>query len=100
MLMYNILYIDDEPTNLLVFKSLFRRFYNVFVANSAEEGIAILRESDIHLIITDQKMPVKSGIEFLEDVQIEFPDIIRMVLTGYTDFQILIEAINQGKIYH
>lgn len=95
----NILYIDDEANNLVGFKANFRKFYNVFTAQSAEEGRKILNESNINIIITDQKMPGITGIEFLQSILIEHPDPIRMILTGYTDLETVIDAINKGQVY-
>ena len=68
-MIYNILYIDDEVINLRVFKSVFRREYNVLIAHCSEDGLRILDENDIHLIITDQRMPNMTGVEFLKKVQ-------------------------------
>lgn len=95
----NILYIDDEVNNLVGFKANFRKFYNVFTAQSAEEGRKILSESSINIIITDQKMPGITGIEFLQSILTEHPDPIRMILTGYTDLETVIDAINKGQVY-
>lgn len=95
----NVLYVDDEVHNLNSFKASFRRVYNVFLAESAEIGRKILSENDIHLIITDQRMPGMTGIEFLESILHEYPDPIRILLTGYTDINAVIDAINKGQIY-
>ncbi|MFZ6012294.1 MAG: ATP-binding protein [Bacteroidota bacterium] len=96
-----LLYIDDEPSNLLVFKSVFRNDYDVMVAESAKEGLEVLKGNPgIQLIITDQRMPEMTGVEFLEVVVSEFPDPMRIVLTGYSDINDIIKAINFGKIYH
>jgi len=63
---YNILYVDDEDINLRQFKSVFRRDFNIFIANSGEEGLKILDEKNFDLIITDQRMPKMTGVEFLK----------------------------------
>ncbi|MDM8555608.1 ATP-binding protein [Desulfococcaceae bacterium HSG7] len=96
---YGILYVDDEPDNLTVFKAAFRRHYNIYLANSAKEGMAVLNQSDIQLIITDQRMPEISGLEFLKTAVKKHPKIIRMILTGYSDIDVVIRSINQGRIY-
>ena len=96
---YNILYVDDEEQNLISFKAALRRQYNVFTAKSGPEGIEILRKNDIQLIITDQRMPEMTGVEFLEKILPEYPDTIRMVLTGYSDVEAIIQAINSGRIF-
>jgi two-component system sensor histidine kinase/response regulator len=93
-----ILYVDDEENNLLVFKSSFRRYYDIYVSKSGAEGIEILKEHDIAVIITDQRMPGMTGVEFLKQLPSELL-AIRMVLTGFTDVAAIIDAINSGKVY-
>lgn len=95
----NVLYIDDEIHNLNSFKAGFRRIFNVFTADSAVEGRKILEAQDIQVIITDQRMPVTTGIEFLESIIPRFPDPIRILLTGYADINAVIDAINKGQVY-
>ncbi|MBG9375040.1 response regulator [Panacibacter sp. DH6] len=97
--MINVLYIDDEPHNLLSFKASFRREFNVFTAESAEEGRKILEQHEVHVILSDQRMPVMSGIEFFESILEPFPDPIRILITGYTDINAVIDAINRGQVY-
>lgn len=94
----NILYVDDEPDNLLVFKAAFRRNYTIFTAESGPDGLDILQHQAIDLIITDQRMPDMTGIEFLKLIP-QLPITIRMILTGYSDVQAVIEAINTGNVY-
>ena len=94
-----ILYVDDEASNLVVFKSAFRRDYQIFTAQSGEEGIQILKQEYIELIITDQRMPEMTGIEFLHKIIPDYPDIIRIILTGYSDVEAIIQAINNGGVY-
>ena len=94
-----ILYIDDEVNNLSAFKANFRRTYDVYTAESAAEGRKILESTDIEIILTDQRMPEMTGVEFLESIVKEFPNPIRILLTGYTDMQALIDAVNKGQIY-
>src|SRR5690606_31793758 len=95
-----ILYVDDEENNLQAFKATFRRDYKIFLAISAKEGEDILAREDIDLIITDQRMPEKTGVEFLESIIPKHPKPIRLLLTGYTDIQAVIDAINKGQVYH
>ncbi len=94
-----ILYVDDEINNLTSFKANFRTFFEIHTAQSAEEGKQILKEKDIHILITDQKMPKISGIQFLESIISEFPFPIRIILTGHTSMETVIEAINKGQVY-
>lgn len=94
-----ILYVDDEQNNLISFKSNFRRLYDVHTAGSAEEALNVLRNNEIHVLLTDQKMPGISGIQFLESVIKEHPFPVRMIITGYGDMDSVIQAINKGEIY-
>jgi response regulator RpfG family c-di-GMP phosphodiesterase len=95
-----ILYVDDEENNLQAFKATFRRDYKIFLAISAKDGEEILSREDIDIIITDQRMPEKTGVEFLESIIPIHPKPIRLLLTGYTDIQAVIDAINKGQVYH
>lgn len=95
-----VLYIDDEKFNLVGFKSSFRRTFVVFTAESAAEGLAILEEDpDISVIISDQRMPNMSGTEFFHVIKNKYPFAVRILLTGYTDMNDLVGAVNQGNIY-
>lgn len=97
--MDKILYIDDEPNNLKVFQMLFLEHFIVFVANNTAQGYQFLLEEEISVVITDQRMPNESGLDFIERVQSEFPDVVFMILSGYSDFEITIKAINSGHVY-
>lgn len=94
-----ILYIDDEEDNLTVFYSTFRRDYQVHLATSGLEGLELLNKHEIHLVIADQRMPKMTGTEFLEKIIPEYPDCMRMILTGYSDVEAIIQAINKGRVY-
>jgi len=96
----NVLYLDDEENNLFSFKATFRLKYNVFTAIKGEDAIDIIKNNDIHIIITDQRMPEMTGVEFLEKIIKINPDPIRILLTGYTDMSAVVDAINKGKIFH
>lgn len=95
-----VLYVDDEVNNLQAFKATFRRDYRIFLAESAREGRELLKEQEVNVIITDQRMPDETGVEFLESVIPIYPEPIRILLTGYTDIQAVIDSINKGKVYH
>ena len=95
-----ILYVDDEENNLQAFKATFRRDYKVFIAISAQEARDLLLTQAVDIIITDQRMPEETGVEFLESIIPLYPDPIRILLTGYTDIQAVIDAINKGQVYH
>ncbi len=94
-----ILYIDDEEKNLTSFKAVFRKEYKIYVAASAQEGIDIMERQPINLVITDQRMPNMTGVEFLERIVDKYPDVTRIILTGYSDVEAIIQAINKGQIY-
>lgn len=96
----SVLYVDDEINNLQSFKAAFRRDFLIYTAASAKEGMKILNEVPIQIIITDQRMPEMSGVEFLEQIIPLYPDPIRILLTGYSDIQAVIDAINKGQVYH
>jgi|GEM_PF-1765224 len=96
---YNILYVDDEEINLKVFESDFRREFNVFKAISPKEGFKIIEKNKIQVVISDQRMPEMSGIEFLKKVKSENPIIKLIILTGYTDYEVLKEAINRNVLW-
>lgn len=95
----SVLYVDDEENNLRSFRATFRRMYDVHVAISGEEGLKILRENDIEVIITDQRMPEMTGIEFLIQVLELNAEPMRMLLTGYSDINAVIDSINKGQVY-
>ena len=95
----NVLYIDDEEHNLVSFKATFRRIFNVYTADSAETGKILLEEEDIHVILSDQRMPKMTGIEFFESIKDSHPNPIRILITGYTDVNAVIGAINRGQVY-
>lgn len=95
----NVLYLDDEVNNLTSFKAAFRRDYQIFTTTTAAEAVQILSENDIHVVISDQKMPNLSGVEFFELIIPDFPDPVRMLLTGYADIEAVIGAINNGQVF-
>ena len=92
-----LLYVDDEEDNLLVFKSTLRRWYDIETADSANSAMDILKDNAFDVIISDQRMPKVNGVEFLNNLPDE-PSSIRMILTGYSDVDIVIKALNKGKI--
>lgn len=96
---YSLLYVDDEATNLRVFKSNFRKFYKVFTCTSPFEAIEVLKEEDIQVIVTDQRMPEMTGTEFLEKILPDYPDVIKIILTGFTDIEAIKDGINRCGIY-
>lgn len=95
----SILYVDDEANNLTGFKATFRRDYQVFTAQSAQEAMNILRDHEMHLIISDQRMPEVTGVQFFKTVIEQYPNPVRILLTGYADIEDVIRAINEGQVY-
>ncbi len=98
---YNILYVDDEESNLRIFNLVFRRDYNIFIATSGTEGLKILDKEKIHLIITDQRMPKMTGVEFLKEVYQRMPcsPPNRMILSGYSKTKDIEEAQDKYLLY-
>ncbi|OKH60379.1 response regulator [Scytonema sp. HK-05] len=95
-----ILVVDDELDNLELLYRTFSRDYNVLRASSGSVALDLLaQEKDVSVIISDQRMPMMSGTEFLSLTATQYPDIIRIILTGYTDVEDLVEAINSGKVF-
>ena len=96
---FGVLYVDDEINNLNSFKAAFRRDFDIYTAQSAREGRKILDTNEIGVIITDQRMPGMTGIEFLESILTVYPDTIRILLTGFSDMNAVMDAINRGQVY-
>jgi len=94
-----ILYVDDEQENLTGFKYSFMFDFEVYTALTVEEAYRILAETNIKVVVSDHKMPVMTGAEFLKDISEKYPDIIRIMLTAYSDVNIALKAINEGKVY-
>lgn len=94
-----VLYVDDEGHNLTAFKANFRRDFTLFTAESGKDGLDIFLNEDINIVLTDQRMPNMSGIEFLVEVQKINPEPIRILITGYSDINAVIGAINDGQVY-
>ncbi len=97
---HTVLCVDDDASILKSLKRLLRKEgYNLITASSGPEGLKILKENDVHLIICDQRMPGMSGTEFLAIVQEKHSAAIRIVLTGYTEVDAITQAINKGHVY-
>jgi PAS domain S-box-containing protein len=94
-----VLYIDDEQENLMAFHSSFRRMFDVYIAKSAAKGIEILKSEHIEIIIADQRMPDMTGVDFFESILDDYPNPIRILLTGYSDMNAVKDAINKGHVY-
>ena len=96
---HSILCVDDEVDNVEALERLFRRNFNVLKATSAAQGLDLLAKHPVTVIISDQRMPQMTGVEFLQESLKTHPNAIRILLTGYTDIDSVIAAINSGQIY-
>jgi Nif-specific regulatory protein len=96
---FPVLVVDDEVDNLDAFRFNFKRAFQIHTAGGGDEALAILAETDVAVIITDQRMPKMSGLELLRAARPPRPDAVGIILTAYTDVDVLIEAINLGHIY-
>lgn len=95
-----VLYVDDEVQNLNSFKAAFRMDYAVLTTSNIPEVWTLLEENpDISVVLCDQRMPDKTGVEVFEEMRQRFPRPVRMLITGFTDIESVIEAINRGNIY-
>jgi len=95
----NILYVDDNDTNLVLFEATFKNDFKISLANSASVGLKLLKENKFSVLISDQSMPGMTGTELMEIVKTEYPDIMRFILTAYTDYKTVVDSINKGEIY-
>ena len=95
----SVLYLDDEIENLNAFKANFRREFQVHTAQNIEEAFVIINSHEVHLVISDHKMPKVTGIDFFESLCRTHPNIVRILLTGCSDLNTVVEAINKGQIF-
>ncbi len=94
-----VLYVDDELNNLNMFKASFRLDYDILTAVSAKEALEQIGKDPVHVVIADQRMPEMSGVEFFEKLLENHPEPIRILLTGYTNIESVIDAINRGQVF-
>ncbi len=96
---FSLLYVDDEESNLRIFKNTFRRKFNIYTATSAREGMKILDNNEIDLVLSDQRMPEMTGVEFLRYTLNKHPKPNRILITGYSDLEAIENAINHARIF-
>jgi response regulator RpfG family c-di-GMP phosphodiesterase len=96
---HTLLVVDDEMDVCDSVHDLLRREFSVLRARSADEGLQLMRENEVHIIMTDQRMPKVTGVELLKSIRRGHPQAIRMLFTGYADLDSIIAAINQGHIF-
>jgi len=94
-----LLFVDDEPRVLTSMRSLFRRHYNVLLANNGQQALNVLKQQEVDVLISDQKMPGMSGDELLAISRSKFPKTIRLMMTGYIDSDSIEKSINQGEVF-
>jgi response regulator RpfG family c-di-GMP phosphodiesterase len=94
-----ILLVDDEERILRSLSMLLRTQYQIFATSDGHEALKILRQENIHVVISDQRMPVMSGTELLRQARDIAPDTIRILLTGYSDADAALDALNDGEIF-
>jgi signal transduction histidine kinase len=94
----SLLYVDDERGNLTSFQAFFRKEYEVHTASSAGEAMRILSHVHVDLVLSDQRMPTTTGVEFLEKVATKYPDTTRILITAFSDLKVVIDAVNKGRI--
>ena len=95
----NVLYVDDEPNHFSSFKANFRKDFNIYFAENATEAEIILSKRLIHVLITDQRMPIKTGTELLEESVKKYPEQTRILLTAYASTVEIREAFQKGHIF-
>ncbi|MBI5558833.1 MAG: response regulator [Deltaproteobacteria bacterium] len=96
-----ILYVDDEKPNLINFTVSMQRHFLIFTAASGVEALAVFKDNpDISVVVADQRMPGMTGVELLSRIREQDPDVVRIILTAYTEIKDILDSINRGKIYH
>ena len=96
---YPILYIDDEVENLEAFQDEFEEYFTIHTASTGAEGIRLLAQEEIAIVLADQRMPVMSGVEVLAEAQKIDPGVLRILITAYADIEVVIDSINKGNVY-
>ncbi|MDZ4821993.1 MAG: response regulator [Flavobacteriales bacterium] len=94
-----VLYLDEDQLNLDSFKANFRDQFEVYLANNPVDAYNLLEKHEIEVVITDHNMPSMTGVEFLESICNDFPNVQRILLTGYTELVPIVEAVNKGKVF-
>lgn len=96
----DILYVDDEVENLVVFEATFDEHFNVVTADSGDEALRLLEKQPFPVVIADQRMPHMTGGELFAIMRETFPQTKRVILTGYTDSAAMLDSINQGQVFY
>ncbi|MBS1107279.1 MAG: Cyclic di-GMP phosphodiesterase response regulator RpfG, partial [Deltaproteobacteria bacterium] len=97
---HTILFVDDEVNILKALKRLTRHeTWNVLCASRGSEALEVMERQPAQVVVSDQRMPEMSGVDMLQAVRDRWPDVVRMMLTGYTEMNVAVDAINRGEIY-
>jgi len=96
---YKVLFVDDEPRVTSALKAIFRREYDVFIANSGAEALDVLKKTKVDVLVSDQRMPEMLGNQLLAKVSRLYPQTMRILLTGFMDKQAIVDSINDGEVY-
>ena len=96
---YTVLFVDDEPRITSALRAIFRKEYKVLIANSGANALTILANNDVDVIVSDQRMPEMLGNELLATVSQQYPQTMRILLTGFMDKQAIVNSINDGEVY-
>ncbi|NOZ86025.1 MAG: response regulator [Deltaproteobacteria bacterium] len=95
----SILLVDDERDSLDPIAMLLENEYNVLLAETGEAALSLLEKENIELVVADQRMPGMTGVELLTRVKELYPEIVRLILSAYADFEAMLKAINEGRVY-
>jgi DNA-binding NtrC family response regulator len=93
-----VLFLDDDEVNLLAFRANFRSQFEIYTTVSPFEAYNLIDDMNIQVVLADHRMPSISGIDFLETVARDYPGVQRILVTGQCDLNLLVEAINKGKV--
>lgn len=96
---YNLLIIDDELEITKALVRQFRKIYNVFACTDASEALKIMENEKIQVVLSDQRMPGMTGVDFFTQIKDKYPDALKLILTGYSDIEAIIGAINEGQVF-
>lgn len=94
-----VLYLDDDESNLVTFRANFRNEFEVFTSSHPVEAYNMINDQGIEIVITDHNMPSMSGVEFLESISQDYPNVQRILLTGFTELVPVMEAVNKGRVF-
>lgn len=95
----HVLYVDDEFPNLNAFRAAFRQAFHVHVASSPQEALQVLDTKPIDVMITDQRMPSMTGIDLVRGTKASHPEVVKMILTGFADHDVVMDALNEGLVF-